>query len=255
MLLTHPSGRRAGFDEERMAAMAGGSDDDDDDEEDDDYEGGDSDDDDDDSDDSEDGDDDDEKPKKKSKSKGDGEGDGGEGEDGEKKKNTKKAKAVNGGEGEGEGEKKNEKKKKKEKSGDGEGDEGGKKKKEKKVKDKNAPVGAKSAYIIFSTEQRSAIKEANPDLSFGQLTSKIAEVWKGLSKEQKEPYELKAQDDKKRYQAENEVYLKNKGEDAPAAKESKTKDAAKEGDKPAKVRSVRVLGSLCSVGFFVLIAF
>jgi hypothetical protein len=33
----------------------------------------------------------------------------------------------------------------------------------------NAPKGAKSAFMYFSTAKRSEIKEANPDASFGDL--------------------------------------------------------------------------------------
>lgn len=44
-------------------------------------------------------------------------------------------------------------------------------KKKRKKKDPNAPKKSKSAYILFSSDHRQAIKEANPDASFGEIVS------------------------------------------------------------------------------------
>jgi hypothetical protein len=44
-------------------------------------------------------------------------------------------------------------------------------KKKRAPKDPNAPKRSKSAYILFSTHHRSAVKEANPDAGFGEIVS------------------------------------------------------------------------------------
>lgn len=71
--------------------------------------------------------------------------------------------------------KKNKKKAKKSKGSDDEGSSPKKRKavggKKKKKKDPNAPKGAKSSYMYFSTAKRDEIKSANPDAGFGEIVS------------------------------------------------------------------------------------
>eukprot|EP01025_Chloroclados_australasicus_P058477 TRINITY_DN7346_c0_g3_i1.p1 TRINITY_DN7346_c0_g3~~TRINITY_DN7346_c0_g3_i1.p1 ORF type:complete len:212 (-),score=70.78 TRINITY_DN7346_c0_g3_i1:221-856(-) len=94
------------------------------------------------------------------------------------------------------------------KSSDG-GKEKGKGKKRAK-KDKNAPKRGLSAYMMYSNEKRNEVKEKFPDLGFTEIPKKIAEMWKGLSAEEKQPYEDMAAKDKKRYEREMEAYTANK---------------------------------------------
>jgi hypothetical protein len=49
---------------------------------------------------------------------------------------------------------------------------------------------APSPYIVFCTEQRPAIKAANPDASFGQLGKLLGEAWAKLGDAQKKVYIL-----------------------------------------------------------------
>jgi hypothetical protein len=57
-------------------------------------------------------------------------------------------------------------------------------KKEKSDKPKRAP----SAYIIFCTEKRTEIKEANPEATFGELGKLLGQAWAGLSDKDKAPF-------------------------------------------------------------------
>ncbi|KAJ4131358.1 Non-histone chromosomal protein 6 [Fusarium falciforme] len=69
-----------------------------------------------------------------------------------------------------------------------------KKRTTRKKKDPNAP---KRALDIVRSE--------NPDITFGQVGKKLGEKWKALTPEEKQPYEAKAQADKKRYESEKGV--------------------------------------------------
>ncbi len=57
---------------------------------------------------------------------------------------------------------------------------------------------AKTAYIIFSSSMRAKVKEENPDIDAKEIVSKLAEMWKALSEEEKIEWNEKADEDKKR---------------------------------------------------------
>jgi hypothetical protein len=57
----------------------------------------------------------------------------------------------------------------------------------------------KSAYILFSLEQRPKIKEANSDLSTQNITKIIADKWNSLDKESKEKYFNKEIEEKNKF--------------------------------------------------------
>ncbi len=59
-----------------------------------------------------------------------------------------------------------------------------KEKKEKADKPKRAP----SAYIIFCTEKRTEIKDANPEATFGELGKLLGAAWKEMSDKDKAPF-------------------------------------------------------------------
>ncbi|EGD99479.1 nucleosome binding protein [Trichophyton tonsurans CBS 112818] len=77
---------------------------------------------------------------------------------------------------------------------------------EKKKKDPNAPKRGLSAYMIFANEQRAAVREENPNITFGQVGKVLGERWKALSDKQRVPYEEKAATDKQRYEDEKAAY-------------------------------------------------
>jgi len=45
-----------------------------------------------------------------------------------------------------------------------------------------------SPYLLYAQETRAAVKSANPTMSVTQLVSKLAQDWKAISEEQKQPY-------------------------------------------------------------------
>jgi hypothetical protein len=59
----------------------------------------------------------------------------------------------------------------------------------------------RSGYIFYSMERRPVLKAAEPDLAFGELTSRIAAEWKGLDETARAPYLKQAADDKERLAA------------------------------------------------------
>ena len=102
----------------------------------------------------------------------------------------------------------------------------GKKSSKKKApkKDPNAPKKGKGSYMFYAVAKRDELKEAHPDLSYGDLSKKIGEAWKAASDEDKAPYEEKAAADKERYLKETEAYEKMKKE-ALAMSSSESEDS------------------------------
>lgn len=93
--------------------------------------------------------------------------------------------------------------KKKSKDGD---EDGSKKKKQKKKKDPNAPKRALSGFMFFSNMERENIKKSNPGIAFTDVGRVLGDKWKKMTVEEKEPYEAKARQDKKRYKDEISGY-------------------------------------------------
>ncbi|KAJ0245391.1 FACT complex subunit SSRP1 [Hirschfeldia incana] len=81
-----------------------------------------------------------------------------------------------------------------------------KKKIQKKKKDPNAPKKAMSGFMYFSQMERDNIKKDNPGIGFGEIGKVLGDKWRQMSAEEKEPYEAKAQVDKKRYKDEISDY-------------------------------------------------
>ncbi|KAI8974743.1 high mobility group box domain-containing protein [Pilobolus umbonatus] len=69
-------------------------------------------------------------------------------------------------------------------------------------KDPSAPKRGLSAYMFFSQDKRSTVKEENPEATFGQIGKILGEKWKAMSDAEKQPYMDKAEADKKRYEDE-----------------------------------------------------
>ena len=95
-------------------------------------------------------------------------------------------------------------------------------KKNKKVKDPKAPKRALSAWIIFTTEQRSIFKENNPDKSNTELTTLMSQEWRNMTDSDKKKYEDLANVDKERYMKEKEEY------------DSESENSESESEKPKK---------------------
>ncbi|GAX76261.1 hypothetical protein CEUSTIGMA_g3705.t1 [Chlamydomonas eustigma] len=82
----------------------------------------------------------------------------------------------------------------------------GEQKKARKKKDPNAPKGALSAFMYFSNEMRSKVKEENPGIAFGEVGKLLGERWKAATADEKAKFEQMAEKDKDRYKQQMAEY-------------------------------------------------
>ena len=75
-----------------------------------------------------------------------------------------------------------------------------------KKKDPNAPKKARSAYILFCSENRAKLQKKSPELNTTQLVSKLGEMWKSASDKEKAKFAELSKKDKERYEKEMENY-------------------------------------------------
>jgi len=110
--------------------------------------------------------------------------------------------------------------------------------KKRKKKDPNAPKKARTPYVAYVAEVRATTKAANPSMTFGELSRKIAQDWKELTDDEKTPYQKIADDDKKRYEKEKKNYKapesSSDDSDSDSSSDGKKK---KRGKKPAKKKA------------------
>ena len=91
-------------------------------------------------------------------------------------------------------------------------------------KDKDAPKGAHSAYILFTTDMRKKDPRFST-VSQQEAMRELGNMWKALSLEDKEPYFSAARADKERFLEEREAYRNGRNSHvASAAMESEHSD-------------------------------
>ncbi|CAK9228950.1 unnamed protein product [Sphagnum troendelagicum] len=76
----------------------------------------------------------------------------------------------------------------------------------KKKKNSNRLKKPKSAFLLWSKEQRQAVSEEHPNASFAEMSAIMGEKWKSVSEEERKPY-------LERYQIEKDIYLKLVGQE------------------------------------------
>lgn len=59
-----------------------------------------------------------------------------------------------------------------------------------------------SSYMFFTKMNRQKIIDENPGIKFGNIAKKLSKLWKGMTDEEKEPYNKLAREDKERYNKE-----------------------------------------------------
>ena len=91
-------------------------------------------------------------------------------------------------------------------------------------KDPNKPKGRTSAYAFYVQDEREKAKKAGKDIQFGTFSKVCASKWKDLSKDEKDKYERKAEDDKVRYQREMSQYHDDNDDAGPERRKKKKKD-------------------------------
>ncbi len=69
----------------------------------------------------------------------------------------------------------------------------------KKKKDPNAPKKPKSAYFVFAETRRDALRAQYPEDRVSDTAKRTGEEWRGMTEEQKRPFQLKAQELKQEY--------------------------------------------------------
>jgi hypothetical protein len=81
-----------------------------------------------------------------------------------------------------------------------------KQKQKSQKRQKGEPKGKMTAYGFFSNEIRTHMKESNQIVAFTELSKQTAQLWRGMTEEQKAPYEQQAREDKERWTKEMEVF-------------------------------------------------
>lgn len=80
----------------------------------------------------------------------------------------------------------------------------------KKRRDPRQPKRPLSGYLQFCKSQRLKIKEDYPELKMTELSSKMGQIWKNLSEDERKPYNEAFLTDKDRYEAEMEEFIASK---------------------------------------------
>ena len=102
-------------------------------------------------------------------------------------------------------------------------------------KDTNRPTGPCSAFMYYGKEARVQVKEASPELTFGAIAKKVGEKWRGLTDEEKKPFEALAAKDKERYKAAMKDYVPPPAEYSGGSTKKNKKKKNKKADVDAMV--------------------
>lgn len=89
-----------------------------------------------------------------------------------------------------------------------ENDKGKRGKKRKQMKDPNAPKRPLSAFFLFSIDERSNVKQANPEYTAGDTSKELGRRWAEADPAVKSKYQEMADKDKLRYDREITEYKK-----------------------------------------------
>jgi hypothetical protein len=79
-------------------------------------------------------------------------------------------------------------------------------KKRKKPKDSTAPRHPLTGYVRYLNDRREAVRAANPNLSFAEITKMLANEWTNLPVDKKQQYLDAAEQDRERYTREYNAY-------------------------------------------------
>ena len=79
-------------------------------------------------------------------------------------------------------------------------------KKTQSKKDPNAPKAPMNAYLLFAEAHRAKVRATMPGATAAEVAKRLAEQWRQMSAEEKEPYERKYRAAKKQYEREMAEY-------------------------------------------------
>ena len=101
-------------------------------------------------------------------------------------------------------------------------------------KSPGAPKQPLSGYVHFLNDRRESVRKETPEMSFADISKKLANEWSQLGQEEKQKYAERAEQDKERYNREFQEYqntdqykeyMANQGEtESKKSKKSKKKD-------------------------------
>mmetsp|Transcript_13424 Transcript_13424/g.15074 ORF Transcript_13424/g.15074 Transcript_13424/m.15074 type:complete len:220 (+) Transcript_13424:16-675(+) len=107
------------------------------------------------------------------------------------------------------------------KDGEKNGGRGGKGKKQKKYKDPNAPKKPLTAFMLYTNKRRPEVMKTHQGLKITEISTIIGKEWKELTKEEKDIWKEKHQEEKLMYELKLFNYKKDgKGDEAEGAGEA-----------------------------------
>ena len=62
--------------------------------------------------------------------------------------------------------------------------------------------------MYFSTDTRAKLKEEHPEMPTKEISKLLGDMWGKMSDQEKEPYQIKAKEDKERYDEEMRAFRK-----------------------------------------------
>ena len=114
--------------------------------------------------------------------------------------------------------------------------------KKKKDRDTNAPKRNVSAYLMYQNGMRDEFKRENPAMTFGQLSKFTSHMYKSLTVQEKQTWELRANQDKERFDRQMKNYVPPHGYDEKGnlilahKKNKRNKRALKDPNAPKRAR-------------------
>ncbi|TRY63677.1 hypothetical protein TCAL_16561 [Tigriopus californicus] len=105
------------------------------------------------------------------------------------------------------------------------------------LKAPGAPKQPLSGYVHFLNDRRESLRKEQPDISFADISKKLAGEWSTLGAEEKQRYHEKAEQDKERYNKEFSEYQGTEDYKKHLENIERKEKEAKEGGAPPKKKS------------------
>ncbi len=101
-------------------------------------------------------------------------------------------------------------------------------------KSPGAPKQPLSGYVHFLNDRRETVRKESPDMSFAEISKKLANEWSNLPADEKTRYTDRAEVDKERYTREFEEYQKTDAYKEFMAEQEAKRDATSPGPSSSK---------------------
>jgi len=77
-------------------------------------------------------------------------------------------------------------------------------------RDRRKPKKTMTPYMFFVKEHRPRLMRENPSAGFNDVMREVGVMWAKLSEEEKEPYNERANEDKRRFLEEQEAFIRQR---------------------------------------------